>query len=251
VRFLHLRVILVEPESGGNIGSVARVMKNFGLSNLWLVNPKIEMGAEAKAFAMHAKEVLTKARIVRELNSAIENCSHAIGTTSISAKSSGNLLRVSITPETLARKIVHSKGEIGIIFGRESSGLSNYELAKCDMVVTVPTDSSYKSLNIANASAIIFYELFKVKNISNNEPAQNPTIESSIEDRSRLLSLFKSIIIKTDMPKYRQRLTERALMNVISRGIATSREVTLIIGALRKVSFLLNNPKLILQSQKK
>lgn len=239
MKLVQLRVILVEPEHEGNVGRVARVMKNFSFNDLWLVNPKITIGAEARAFAMHAKEVLTKATIVGELNSAIEGCTYAVGTTSISASSAGNLLRISVTPEVFARKLVLSKGKVGIVFGRESRGLSNDELAKCDIVVTVPTDSAYKALNIANASAIILYELFKKKNFLN----KSLTIESNSEVRNRLVNLFKNVIIKTDMPEHKRRMTEKALMNVISRSMASLREVTLITGALRKVSYLLDNPK--------
>jgi TrmH family RNA methyltransferase len=225
----------MEPESEGNIGGVARVMKNFGFNNLWLINPKTEIGKKAKTFAMHAEDVLSEAKIVKNINSATKGCSYLAGTSSISAKSSSNLLRISITPEIFAKRIANIKGEVGLIFGRESRGLSNKELEKSDLILNIPTDSRYRALNIVNATAIILYELFKI-NFSLNEFYIN---EALPRERSRIIELFNQIIMKTDMVEYKQKMTHQAFMNLISRSLASSREVTILTGAFRKISYLL------------
>lgn len=234
---MKLRTILLEPEYEGNVGRVARTMKNFNFSDLWLVNPKIDIGNEAKTFAMHAKDVLNEAKIVKELDSATDGCSYIAGTTSVSAKRPNNLLRMAITPEDFAQRIVKYEGNIGIIFGRESKGLSNEELTKCDIVVTIPTNSNYKALNIAIASAIIFYELFKIR----HKLKKGSMKPSSSEARIRLVNLFKDLIDKTDMPEHRKRFTKRVFINLISRSLASSREVSLMTGALRKIFHLIKN----------
>lgn len=233
---LKLRVILLEPEYEGNIGSIARAMKNFGLNELWIVNPKTDIGDESIAFAMHAKDILNNAKIVKEIGLALKGCSYVAGTTSISARRPGNLLRIAITPEVFAKSVLKSKGKIGLIFGRESKGLSNEELSICDLVVTIPANSRYKTLNIANASTIIFYELFKTR----RNKTQVSRLESSSEDRNRLLKLFNYITTKTDMSENRKKLANRAFSNIISRSIASSREVTLMIGVLRKILYLID-----------
>jgi TrmH family RNA methyltransferase len=233
---LKLRVILLEPEYEGNIGSIARAMKNFGLNELWVVNPKTDIGNESIAFAMHAKDILNNARIVKKIELALKGCSYVAGTTSISAKRPGNLLRIAITPEVFAESILESKGKIGIVFGRESKGLSNEELSMCDLVVTIPANPRYKTLNIANASTIIFYELFKVR----RSKTKISRLKSNPEDRKRLLKLFNHIITKTDMSENRKKLANMAFSNIISRSIASSREVTLMIGVFRKILYLIN-----------
>ena len=198
----------MEPESEGNIGGIARVMKNFGFNNLWLINPKTEIGKKAKTFAMHAEDILSEAKIVKNINSATKGCSYLAGTSSISAKSSSNLLRISITPEIFAKRIANIKGEVGLIFGRESRGLSNKELEKSDLILNIPTDSRYRALNIVNATAIILYELFKI-NFSLNEFYIN---EALPRERSRIIELFNQIIMKTDMAEYKQKMTHQAFM---------------------------------------
>lgn len=133
-----VRVILLEPEKGGNIGSVARAMKNFKLADLWIVRPKTGLNNEARAFAMGGRDILLSAKIVRTLKKALNGVDLIVGTSSVSATSTSNLSRVSITPAELARKVRTAKGNVGIIFGRESSGLSNSEVEACDFMVTIP-----------------------------------------------------------------------------------------------------------------
>ncbi len=232
---MQIRIVLIEPENEGNVGRIARVMKNFGFKNLWLTNPKINIGIKAKASAMHALDILSDVKIVTNFNSAINGCMYVAGTTSISAMSSSNLLRISISPELFSQRISDIDGEVGIIFGRESRGLSNEELAKCDLIITIPTNPEYKSLNISNAVAIILYELYKSQVVWKNSRLNN----ANPEERLRIRKLFNNIIIKTNMPEYRRRMAERVFSNLISRSFASSREITIIMGVLRKVSHIL------------
>lgn len=234
---LKIRVILIEPESEGNIGGVARVMKNFGFDKLWLINPKTEIGKKAKTFAMHAEDILSEAEIVKNINSATKGCSYIAGTTSISAKSSSNLLRISITPEIFAKRVANINGEVGLIFGRESRGLSNKELEKSDLILNIPSDSRYRALNIVNAAAIILYELFKI-NFSLNKFYIH---EAFPRERSRIIELFNQIIMKTDMAEYKQKMAQQVFINLISRSLASSREVTILTGVFRKISYLLKS----------
>ncbi len=227
---MNIRVILVEPEHEGNIGSIARLMMNFGFSELFIVKPRVKLGDETRAYASHAQEIITEAIIVNDLNTALTGVNYIIGTTSISAKKPGNLLRTAITPEELAKISFNIKGKVALLFGRESKGLSNMELAKCDIVVSIPSNPKYRTLNIASASALIFYELWKSKNTKQRGYVE----ESNPQNRERLAELFDKILEINFLPIHKKRLTSKAFKNIIARAFISKREATLIIGALRQ-----------------
>jgi TrmH family RNA methyltransferase len=227
---LDKRVILIEPEHEGNIGAIARLMMNFGVSELFIVNPMVKLGDETRAYASHAQEIITDAVIVNDIDTALAGVNYTIGTTSISAKRPGNLLRTAITPEELAKTIYLIRGKVALLFGRESKGLSNMELAKCDIIVTIPSSPKYKTLNIALASALIFYELWKKK----TKYQRGYIEEANPQNRERLVDLFDKILEKNVLPTHKKRLTSKAFKNIVARAFISKREATLIIGALRK-----------------
>ena len=228
---MKMRVILVEPESGGNIGSIARLMKNFGLKDLWLVNPKARIGEEAKAFASNAQNILDSMHNTKSIDEALGNIGYVVGTTSIAAKCSSNIIRTAITPLEFAHTVKTIKGGVALLLGRESRGLSNKELAKCDIVVTIPSNPDYRTLNVASASAIIFYELWK-STITNR---RGHTEEANQECRKRLLMNFDQICQSLCLPLHKKKLTREAFKNVISRAFISNREATLMIGIFRKI----------------
>lgn len=226
---MEIRVVLVEPEHGGNIGSVARLMKNFGLNELWLVNPKAEIGEEARAFASHAQEILAGANIVETLDKALSGVGYVVGTTSILAKHTSNINRVSITPREFARTVWEVGCKVALLLGREGTGLSNEELTRCDIIVTIPSNPAYKTLNVASASAIIFYELWDSR-LSN----RRGTIEEADRDhRERLVLLFSQICQHINLPAHKERLVKKAFKNIVCRAFISKREATLIMGIFR------------------
>jgi TrmH family RNA methyltransferase len=228
---MDVRVVFVEPESGGNIGSVARLMKNFGISEFYLVNPKAHIGKEAWALAAHAQDILENIIIVKQLKEALNDIDYVVGTTAIVAKSSSNLLRASVSARDFTQNVEKVKGKVALLLGRESTGLSNTELTCCDVVVTIPSDSTYKTLNVASASAIIFYEMWMAK----LHFKYKQTKEMSREHRERLLQLFNDICKILNLPIHKERLIQRAFKNIISRALISTRETTLLIGIFRKL----------------
>ena len=149
-----MRVVLVEPEYEGNLGLVARVCKNFGIKELVLVNPKADpLGKEALIRAVHAKELLENAVVVESLEEAVKGTSYVVGTTAKTA-CEYNVNRSHVMPWELKRV----KG-MALVLGRESSGLTNKELASCDVLVHIPTSPKYKTMNISHALAVLLYEL--------------------------------------------------------------------------------------------
>lgn len=225
---LPVRVILLEPEKAGNIGSVARAMKNFGLDNLWIVNPKTSLDSDAKAFAMHGLDVLNSARIVQKIPEALKRVDMVVGTSSVAATSASNLSRVSITPAEFADRLRAFKGNVAIVFGRESSGLSNVEVEACDFMVTIPASRDYNVLNIATAASIIFYEMFK-------QSITRRSLELASEAaKERLILQFDRLVQACEVQRHRRRLAQRAFRNVISRSFISKREASLLLGVFRK-----------------
>lgn len=155
----NIRIVLVETSHPGNIGSVARAMKTMGLSQLVLVSPKTFPDGLATAMASGAADVLASARVVDTLLEGIQDCTLVIGT---SAR-----LRVSAWPQVDAKQaaqvlLTHQQqgGQVALVFGRESSGLTNSELDLCHYLGHVPTNPDYGSLNLAMGVQIFAYELW-------------------------------------------------------------------------------------------
>jgi len=229
---MDVRVVLVEPEHEGNIGSVARLAKNFGVEELWIVNPKTELGVESRVYAVHAKELIENAVVVKNLKEAFRGVNFIIGTTAIAAKRTTNVLRMPVTPEELGEKAASVKGKIAVLLGRESKGLSNRELDRCDVIVTIPTSPVYRTLNVASAAAIILYELWKAK-------LQSPRgyfEEAGQDERMRLVRFFDRLSEESRLPVFKRRLATKAFHNVISRAFVSKREATLMMGVLRRAS---------------
>ena len=157
---LPIRIVLSQTSHPGNIGAVARAMKNMGLSELHLVNP-CERDYEAYARASGADDILNAASIHADLASAIADCGVVFGT---SARQR-HIPFIPIEPRDCALQSMtaaRNGNQVAIVFGSERTGLQNDELALCHHLVTIPTSDVYSSLNIAMAVQIIAYEIFLV-----------------------------------------------------------------------------------------
>ena len=154
----NIRIVLIGTTHPGNIGAVARAMKNMCLERLVLVAPKIYPSAEATARASGADDLLAKARVCETLDQAIEGCQLVIG-------ASARLRSVEwpqLDPRTCAAKVLEEcseGGEVALLFGRESSGLSNAELDRCHYLVHIPANPEFSSLNLSQAVQVLGYEL--------------------------------------------------------------------------------------------
>jgi len=155
-----IRIVLVEPAGPLNVGAVARVMKNMGLSRLVLVAPKCDpVGAEARQMAVHAGDVLESAEIVGDLPEALQGCQWAIATTGRPR----TLAHTLESPKTLLPWLleVAHQGNAALIFGPEDRGLNNTELNYAQRFLSIPANPAYPSLNLAQAVAVCCYELFQ------------------------------------------------------------------------------------------
>ncbi len=152
----NIRVVLVHTTHPGNIGAVARAMKNMGLSDLVLVAPKDYPSDEAVWRASNAKDVLDNARVVDTVEEAIEDCQLVFGTSARERTIPWPLVNPrkaaeSYVPEAQTR-------QVAIMFGREDRGLTNEELQLCHSHIHIPTNPDYSSLNIGAAVQVLCYE---------------------------------------------------------------------------------------------
>ena len=154
----NIKIVLVETSHPGNIGGVARAMKNMTLSQLRLVNPKVFPHAEATARASGADDLLARAGIYPTLQEAIADCQLVIG----ASARSRTISWPEINPRESAVKCLAQSPEtnIALVFGRENSGLTNQELDLCQFLLKIPCNSEYSSLNLAAAVQVVCYELF-------------------------------------------------------------------------------------------
>jgi len=220
-------VILVEPEYSENIGLIARAMKNFALKDLWLVKPLAkpdETGAISRA--MHAAELLKKARIFDSLEKALAEVDFSAATTAICCKDK-RIERNAITPRVLAKHFAKTDAKLAIVFGRESNGLTNKELSMCDFIVNIPSSRDYRTLNVSHAAAIIFYELFVTKHANRFESA-------SSETKNTLIRLFKELAQGLDNVRNKE-ATVASFKHLVARAPITKREANAIIAVLSEL----------------
>lgn len=153
----QIRIVLVETSHSGNIGAVARAMKNMGLGNLWLVNPSSFPDEASYARAAGASDVLDSAHVVSSLDEALADCVLVMGT---SARGRKVPWPVCAPPEAAAAAAEHAgSGPVAMVFGRENHGLSNDELQRCHYHIHIPSNPDYSSLNLAMAVQVMCYEL--------------------------------------------------------------------------------------------
>lgn len=228
----EIEIVLVEPLYEGNIGFVARVMKNFGFSRLVLINPP-DIGDEAIARAAHAQDILAGAER-RSLQEVIERSNLLVATTGEVSKSICTSIRMPYyTPGEIREKILNHSGKIAILFGRENWGLSNEEIRKCDLICTIPTSADYPIVNISHAVAIVCYEL-----------AHLPRGTYPLANRQELDSFYSHLdafLDRIEHPDFKRENTLVMLRRIFSRAGLTPREVSTLHGLLRRTEWHLDN----------
>ena len=157
-QFANIRIVLVHTSHPGNIGGVARAMKNMGLSELYLVAPKRFPDEEATWRAASAADLLDSAVVVDTVDAAIGDCQLVVGTSARERRIPWPLLNPRESAEQI-RQETEVGHRVAVLFGREDRGLTNEELQRCNFHVHIPTDEEYSSLNLAAAVQVICYEL--------------------------------------------------------------------------------------------
>ncbi len=153
----NIRIVLARTSHPGNIGAAARAMKTMGLSHLTLVDPAVFPNSQADAMASGAADVLENATVCTTLAEALAGTTLALG---VSARRRDIVAEVLTPPEAAARLLGEAQAApVALVFGNETSGLSNEELSLCQGLVTIPANPDYSSLNLAAAVQVLSYEL--------------------------------------------------------------------------------------------
>jgi tRNA/rRNA methyltransferase len=186
--FRNIRIVLVEPQGAFNIGSVARVMKNMGLKELALVSPADFHNDDAYKGSVGAKDILHGALVFKNIKDAVKDTSIVVGTT----RRAGKSRRIFCSVEELPERIfpVLSGGKAALLFGREDKGLLKEETDLCNILVNIPADMGFPSLNLSHAVAVVAYTLFRHAGVVRAPGMLNPATNSEIE---RFLGYVESI----------------------------------------------------------
>lgn len=234
--------ILIEPENPGNTGAVCRVLKNFNFENLIVVGPKFDINSsELRNRAKWANDLVDNIKIVKKydknaLKKLKKDFDYLIATTARIGRDY-NVLRSPITPEQLAQRIGELKKTkktcIGILIGREGSGLNNDEISSSDFTVTIPTSKKYGTMNMSHATAIIAYEIFKKTSKENIVSHINPI---SSKEKNQIYKMINEILNKMNFTTKERRNTQRILWKkILGKSFLSKREAYALMGFLRKM----------------
>jgi len=235
----NLSVILVEPQGPLNIGSVCRIMMNFGFKDLRLVNPCREYKCEqARKMALSAQHMLTEARIFNTLADALADCHIAFGTTRRFGKYRKNFL----TPEPAGEAIsttIEGAVRCALVLGREDSGLNGDELALCHHFVTIPTDDAFPSMNLSHALGLFLYEISKSirdRRAINPIPTKPPATIEAIE---QMYSHIKKTLCDIEFldPQNPAHLL-RTFRRIFGKAGLMDRDVRIIRGLMSKIEWV-------------
>lgn len=220
-----IQVVLVGPLYEGNVGSTARVMKNFGITRLALVDP-CPLGNEAKAMASHAQDVLANARRVT-LDEVLAESALVVATTGEVALSVCSPVRMPyFSPRELRGLVADVEGTVSVLFGREDRGFTNEELARAGVICTIPTSPAYPILNLSHAVGIVCYELAGL------EPGTYAL--ASPFEMECLYDHLDRFLDRIDHPVHKRHVTLLLARRVLSRTKLTVREASTLHGLMRR-----------------
>jgi tRNA/rRNA methyltransferase len=220
-------IVLVEPKYGGNIGSAARAMKNFGFNKLVLINPP-EIESECYQYAMHAEDIIESARTYSELKEYVKDVQVVVGTTGILNLNEKAYIRNPLTPKELSEKLSTAEESIAILFGREDFGLENHELKLCDLMVSIPTSKEYPVMNLSHSIAVLLYEL------STCELEVPKGRGMSKVEKETFFEMFDKLLISIDYPEHKYENTKILFRRLIGRSMPTAWEFHTLMGVLTR-----------------
>jgi tRNA/rRNA methyltransferase len=235
------RVVLVRPHYPGNLGSVARVMRNFGLSELVLVDPYANpQHLDAVMMAVRGLPVLQAARTVPGLADAVADCVHVVATSG----ETGGLARKGYwgTPAEKAPALLDAldRGPAAVVFGPEPSGLTVDEIASCHGMMFIPADPDYPSLNLAQAAAVVLYEVRK-QWLERQPAAVPPEPPAGYAEQERAFAHLKEGLTAVRfLWDDRSDGQFHVLRQLLTRAMPTAKEVSQLHGLAKQLVFIAN-----------
>ena len=229
----NIRIVLDQTSHGGNIGAVARAMKNMDLYHLYLVSPKDYPSEDATARSSGADDILNNAQIFSSLKDAVSDCQYVIGTSARARE----LSLPTITPREFANDtLALTNINIACVFGNERIGLENRQLALCNKQLIIPTQEKFSSLNLAMAVQIVCYELYTAHQ-SGQKHAITAKVDSATSgEKESLIDFIEELAteVKFSNPDQPKKLSVR-IRQIVSKSNFTSSEVSLMRGFLKNL----------------
>jgi TrmH family RNA methyltransferase len=231
---MSIRIVLTRVSHPGNIGSAARAMKTMGLERLCLVAPERFPATEATVMAAGADDVLDRAEVFPDVRSAVADCGLVVGTT---ARGRHLPWRI-VEPREAAAEVAAAaeSSEVAVLFGAERTGLTNDELELCQCLLTIPTGSSYGSLNLAMAVQVVAYEiLLATRSAANDSERRGIPLASAVE-MERFYGHLERVLDEID---FHDRTGEGHLMarlrRFFNRAVPDQNEINILRGILTSV----------------
>jgi TrmH family RNA methyltransferase len=231
---MSINIVLVGTSHPGNIGSAARAMKTMGFAALRLVAPARFPATEATVMAAGADDVLEDARLYPDVASAVADCGLIVGTTSRSRHLPWRV----VEPREAAREIAVASrdGDVAILFGAERTGLSNDDIERCQLLLSIPTGSTYGSLNVAMAVQVVTYEVLLAVRDEGAAVAARGVALASAKEMERFYGHLAEVMEEVD---FRDRNGEGHLMarirRLFNRAVMDQNEVNILRGILTAV----------------
>ena len=225
----NVHFILVRPQIGENIGSVARAIKNFNIQKLRLVSPRCNWpNQKASATSVGAKDILTSAKIYDSIEKSTEDLNIVFASTSRIRKVNKKIISI-----LDLKKKIKKKQKIGILFGPESSGLSNDEVNSADYLVKIPTNKKFSSINLSHSAIIFCFELFQFFSIKKQVFRSN--YKSLVATKSEVNKFLKFIISGLDkkgflQPDHKRKSMIRNINNIFHRLNLSEQEIRILLG---------------------
>ena len=225
----NIHFILVRPQMGENIGSVARAIKNFNIKHLRIVNPRCHWpNQKALATSVGAKDILKSTKVYNSIEKSIGDLDIIFASTSRIRKVNKKIISI-----LDLKKKFKKKQRIGIIFGPEASGLSNDEVNCADYLVKIPTNKKFSSLNLSHSAIIFCFQLFQF--FSNKKVVYNSTYKSSVATKSDINKFLNFIIKELDkkgflQPDHKRRSMLRNINNIFHRMNLSEQEIRILLG---------------------
>ena len=231
---MSIRIVLVGTTHPGNIGAVARAMKNMGVADLALVEPRYFPHKDATARASGAVDVLRNAVVAESLADAVKDCVYTVGASARSRAINWPTLE----PRDCAVRLIEESqaGPVAAVFGPEKYGLTNEHLDLCDALLTIPTNPDFASLNLGMAVQVLTYEL-RAAGIDRERPVYEPDAPlATSEDMEHFYAHLESVL--TDIrfldPENPRHLMRR-LRRLFVRARPDQNEVNILRGILTAV----------------
>ena len=218
------KIVVVEAKYAQNLGLIARVLKNFGLKELVLVNPFADKNSvEAISRASHARDVLKKAKIVSSIKKALIGADYAVATTARISKND-SINRQAISLKQFVQKFSHSKKSFAFLFGNEERGLTNKQLQECDLIVSIPSSKAYPVLNISHAITIVCYELF--------QPSSKQLFKEAGKKKRKLLEKQLLALLETGGIKSPESM-KKSIKAFLNRSMLSEKEANALLSLLK------------------